>query len=248
MRNLPPDPPAGDELVEWLVYDGLSRCPYLPGQIARLPMRLPVRRLAPSEMAARLEAGDRRQGSLLYRPRCPLCTACEAIRLDVGTFQANSIQRRAWRSGEARLHTRLEQPSVTQRKVELYNLHKRLRGLQLGDGPIDADQYAEFLVDTCVASVELQYWLGDVLVGVAIADHAADGLSAVYCYYDPRLSGLSIGTYSILKQIELCQRLDRRYLYLGLYVAGCEAMEYKSGFLPHQRRIEGVWKEFPPAT
>ncbi len=247
MRHHPPDPPAGNELVEWLVYDGLSRCPYLPGQIARLPMRLPIRRLAPAEMAARLEAGDRRQGSLLYRPRCPLCKACEAIRLDVETFRPNSSQRRAWRTGEAKLVTRLEEPSVTPRKVELYNLHKRLRGLQLSDGPIDAEQYEEFLVDTCVATVELQYWLDDVLVGVAVADHASDGLSAVYCYYDPRLPGLSIGTYSVLKQIELCHRLGRRYLYLGLYVEGCEAMEYKTRFLPHQRRIEGVWLDFPAA-
>src|SRR5665213_963323 len=69
-----------------------------------------------------------------------------------------------------------------------------------------------------------------------------EALSAVYCYYDPVLEKLGIGTYSVLKQIELCKSWELRYLYLGLYISDSERMRYKARFLPHQRRIDGAWQ------
>ena len=35
-----------------------------------------------------------------------------------------------------------------------------------------------------------------------------------------------------------------RYLYLGLYIADCDRMRYKSLFLPHERLIDGRWVEY----
>jgi arginine-tRNA-protein transferase len=82
------------------------------------------------------------------------------------------------------------------------------------------------------------------LAGVAIVDRADNSLSAVYCYYDPAHQRLSLGTYSILKQIELCQSWGLRYLYLGLYIGDCDKMAYKAGFLPHERLVNGRWRGF----
>ncbi|HEY1537258.1 MAG TPA: hypothetical protein VGF76_24725 [Polyangiaceae bacterium] len=48
----------------------------------------------------------------------------------------------------------------------------------------------------------------------------------------------------MLKQIELCKSWGLRYLYLGLYISDSERMRYKARFLPHQRRIDGVWRTF----
>ena len=87
------------------MWDDTIRCPYLPTQTARLPLRLPIRHLRPAELAERLAAGDRRQGVLLYRPTCPTCSACEAIRLEVDRFQPSRTQQSVWRRGDARLQT-----------------------------------------------------------------------------------------------------------------------------------------------
>ena len=84
--------------------------------------------------------------------------------------------------------------------------------------------------------------------GVAIADRASDALSAVYCFYDPDRGALSLGTYSILKQIALCRSWGLRYLYLGLYVGDCNAMRYKARYMPHERLVAGVWQRFERAT
>lgn len=229
---------------EWLVWDETIRCPYLPEQTARLPLRLPMRRLRPTELAQHLAAGDRRQGVLLYRPSCPACVACEAIRVDVQRFMPSRTQRRVWRRGDALLQTEVGPPATTPEKVALYNTHKIERGLLVGDGLLDAAGYEQFLVESCTDTVEIRYRLEGQLVGVAVADRAADALSAVYCFYAPDRAALSIGTYSILRQIALCRIWGLRYLYLGLYVGGCQPMRYKERYLPHERLIGGEWRTF----
>ena len=231
--------------AEWVVYDGLTRCPYISGQIARLPMRLPERPLEADEFEARLAAGDRRQGMLLYRPRCPLCNACEPIRLRVGDFSPTASQRRALRRGDREMEVVISRPRASREKVALYNCHKQGRQLWVGDDPIDLEGYEEFLVETCVDSIEFEYRVAGRLVGVAICDRSANSLSAVYCFYDPSLPQLSIGTYSIMKQLDLCRSWGLEFLYLGLFVADCDAMTYKARFTPHERLVQGAWQRFP---
>ncbi|HEY6081758.1 MAG TPA: arginyltransferase [Polyangiaceae bacterium] len=229
---------------ELVVHDELQPCPYLEDRVSRLPLRIPARGLERQELEARLERGDRRQGLFLYRPACPGCVACEPIRLDLGTFAANRSQRRTLSRGDRVLTVELGEPIADQERVALYNRHKALRGLSAGQGEVDVRSYREFLAMSCCDTLELRYRLGGSLVGIAIADRSSAALSAVYCYYDPAHERLGLGTYSILKQLELCRLWGLRYLYLGLYIAESLHMRYKARFLPHQRLLEGRWVEF----
>jgi arginyl-tRNA--protein-N-Asp/Glu arginylyltransferase len=237
-RLLPGNPP------ELVVYDKTQRCPYLTDRIARLPLRLPARPLSGKELDERLSAGDRRQGLVLYRTSCPSCNACEPIRIDVEQFRPNRSQRRVLRRCDTELDVQVGPPIVDHRRIELYNRHKLGRALGEARDVIDAEGYRDFLVITCCDSFELRYELDGELVGVAIADRGATALSAVYCYYDPKHVSLGIGTYSILKQVELCRRWGLRWLYLGLYIENCRRMVYKGGFLPHERLLDGAWRRF----
>ncbi len=230
--------------VEVVVLDELHRCSYLPGRVARLPYRHPVQQLTPEEFDQRLAEGDRRTGVLLYRTQCPGCQACEPIRLDVQAFRPNATQRREARRGDDLLTVQIGDPVVDDQRVALFNLHRRVRGLDRDNDPIDPASYAEFLVQTCCRTLELSYWHAGRLVGMAIADAGAASLSAVYCFYDPHFRGASLGTYSVLRQVELCRETGRRYLYLGFYVAQSPHMSYKASFHPHQRRIGGQWRDF----
>lgn len=232
-------PPA-----EWLAHDEPLRCPYLPGEIARLPLRLPARPLRREEFSRRLAEGDRRNGIFLYRPTCPTCRACQPVRVDVPRFQPRKSHRRILRRGRRIFRVELGTPTFSPEHLRLYNLHKLARGLSVGSDILDATQYVRFLVDTCVETIEIRYWAGERLAAVAIADRASDALSAVYCYFDPEFSRLSPGTFSILTEIDLCRRWGLRWLYLGLYVRGCPAMEYKAGYLPQERLIDGRWVRF----
>ena len=234
-------PGAPPEIV---VYDQTTSCPYLHDRAARMPLRLPCRRLRRSEVDQRLATGDRRQGFVLYRTLCPACSACEPIRLRADRVRLSRSQRRTLRRGDRELTTTLGPPLVDERRVEIYNLHKLGRDLADGHPSITREAYADFLVNSCCDSYELSISHGSDLVGVAILDRGRTSLSAVYCCYDPRWSRYGIGTYAILKELELCSRWGARYLYLGLHIADCRAMQYKARFVPHERLRAGRWQQF----
>lgn len=229
---------------ELVVYDREQACPYLPERVSRLPLRLPSRPLTGKELDHRLSCGDRRQGFVLYRPRCPSCSACEPIRIRALDYRASRHERRILRRGDAALTLVMGPPRVDQRRVDIYNLHKQGRDLRDGQPPIDVEGYRDFLVATCCDTFEIAFYEGKTLVGVSVVDRSESGLSAVYTCYDPAYSKYSIGTYSILKQLALCEAWDKEYLYLGLYIRECDKMAYKASFLPHERRIDGEWRRF----
>ncbi|MBN8611013.1 MAG: arginyltransferase [Deltaproteobacteria bacterium] len=249
-RMLPVMPP------EILVIDQEEPCPYLEGRTARRPMRLPTRRLRPHELDQRLEAGDRRAGPLFYAQACPSCRACEPLRIDTSRFVATRGQRRAWSKGQRALSMSLGPLVVDDERVALFDRHQSLRGLKR-PGPdgstreFGPDEYHAFLVERAVEAFEIRYFLGDRLVGVAITDRGADAWSAVYTYYEPELAephrSLSLGTFSILAQLELAKRSKVRWLYLGLAIGENEHMRYKLDYLPHERRIDGAWSAFERA-
>lgn len=232
------------EPPELVVYDEPGTCSYLDDQVWRLPLRLPVRMLSREEFARRLTEGDRRQGRLLYRTACPSCRACEPIRLDVRAFAPSKTQRRILRRGDEEITTEIGPIIVDDERVRLYNLHKQGRDLESGETRASLESYRSFLGESCCESFEIRYRVGDELLGVAIVDRAADALSAVYFFWNPAFASLSPGVYSVLKQIELCRRLDLEHLYLGLYIAPCKPMSYKCRFFPHERLIDGAWQRF----
>lgn len=229
---------------EFLVYDHEEPCPYLPDLQARMPLRQPLEPLNGAELDERLDAGDRRCGVFLYRTQCRDCQACEPLRLDVQTFRPTATQRRVFRRGEQQIVTRIGQPIVDQQRVRLYNKHREKRGLADRMGPISLPGYRDFLTATCCETIELSYFVDSKLASVAIADLGRQAISAVYCYFDPDYAGLSLGVYSILKQIALARESGRRYLYLGLYIEASRHMRYKALYRPHERLIEGEWKLF----
>jgi arginine-tRNA-protein transferase len=236
---LPGEPP------ELLVHDEPMRCPYLPSETARLPLRLPLSRISRRQLDARLSLGERRQGRLVYRTACATCRACEAIRIPVADYLLSRTQRRVLRRGLRSIQTEMGAIESDSARARLYNVHKGERGLrQPDDEPLSVAAYGAVLADSCCESFELRYRVDGVLIGVAIVDRGERSLSAVYCYYDPAYAALSPGVFSILFQLELCRRWGLEHLYLGLTVHGCDAMTYKRRYLPHERLVGGCWARF----
>lgn len=208
-------------------------------------MRLPSRSLSATELDERLAEGDRRHGPFLYRPSCDECKECEAIRLPVSDIRSRRAHRRVLKKGDRVFRVELGPPTVDDARLALYAKHKRERDLVTGTvGTLDRRGYESFLVDRCTPAFEMRYWDGDHLAAVAIVDRGEVALSAVYCLWDPDYSDVSLGTYSVLKQIELCRRLGMRHLYLGLYIADNRHMSYKDRYRPHERLVDGHWQRF----
>jgi leucyl-tRNA---protein transferase len=227
-----------------VIQDQHQPCPYLEGVVARMPLRLPIGRLSEDVTDSLLALGYRRSGDFVYRTQCPHCTACEPTRVPVASFVWTNSLRRVLRKGDAELTVKAGPMLSDPVRVDLFNKHRLTRGLSRDDEPIDEEGYRSFLVETCCETLELSFWHRDALVAISIVDVAKQSLSAVYTFFDPDMSRFSLGTYSILKQIEQVSKTGRTYLYLGMYVAENRHLNYKARFVPQQRLVNRSWQDF----
>ncbi|MCA9137950.1 MAG: arginyltransferase [Planctomycetales bacterium] len=230
---------AARDLV--VVYDSLQECPYLDSQVARMPLEYPRRRLFPDDLDRLLELGYRRTGSMLYRTACPNCRECIPTRLDVTEFRITRSMKRILNRADRQLEVRWGKPQVDAERLRLFNAHREARRLSQR-GPADLADYHEFLVATCVETSEIAFRVDGQLIGIAIVDLGRDCVNAVYTHFDPEYGRYCIGTLAILKQIQWAIQTSRVYVYLGLFVAENEHLNYKDRFRPQQRLVDGQWR------
>lgn len=237
------DPVASARPETRVVQDRFEECIYRPGQIARCPARVPVEPLSPEQLDLLLEEGDQRVGSAVFRTECPFCSACEPVRVDVAAFVASRSQRRVARRN-ADLVVEMGPPTLSRRRVGLWNRHRRKRGLLTEHSRRDPVGYQEWLVESCAPTTEVRYLLDGRIVAVSLLDVGRTAANSAYCYFDPALGSRSLGVYSVLHEIEHCRSLGLRWYYLGLWVEDCAALRYKSSYHPHERLVEGRWVRY----
>lgn len=210
-----------------------------------------------------LEKGFRRTDDLVYRADCPDCRKCTPIRITAKKFEPSKSQRRILRVNSdisVKIETDPEQ-FITDEKAMLYSAYDKRHNPDERK-PVEAyrdDLYhmngitgtADGITASYSGTINMDYRIRNSdgtpgrLIGTGIIDAGADSLSSNYFYYDtaPEIMKRSIGTYSILREIELCTRLGFTYYYLGYWIADCRKMVYKKNFRPHELCTDGNWKE-----
>ena len=84
---------------------------------------------------------------------------------------------------------------------------------------------------------------GGTLIGVGICDVCEESLSSVYFYFDPGERKRGLGTFSAMWEIAWAGEAGIPFYYLGYWVRGCGAMEYKANFRPCEvLGTDGVWR------
>lgn len=218
-------------------------CPYLPGRTAQ--DRAIWAGSIPPELYQRfMDAGFRRSGKLLYQPACHGCRACASIRVPVGKFRPDKSQRRCVRrNSDVRVH--LGRPTCSKEKFALYRKYvSQWHGRADVD---DASAFESFLYDSPLSTtVEFEYRDGaGILLAVGICDQCPSALSSVYVYFDPAHSSRGLGTFAALQEIDFAARFVLSHYYLGYWVPGCTAMEYKDVYRPNEiLHADGVWRCF----
>jgi leucyl-tRNA---protein transferase len=216
-------------------------CAYLPPREARSRGFACAR--MPGEVYQQLmDAGFRRSGLLVYQPACVGCRECRPLRVPVAGFIRSVSQRRTWKKNSDLVVT-VAEPKATQEKYELYARYMRERHGREEDATAEA--FATFLYESPVETLEMEYRdAAGKLVAVGICDRLERALSSVYFYYNPSEHRRGLGTYGVLWEIEYARARGLAFYYLGYWVRGCAAMEYKASFGPHEILGEdGLWRE-----
>ena len=219
-------------------------CSYLPDRRAVTVFAEPTRDKTVWEHTLLTQNGFRRSGEQVYRPQCPDCRACEAVRIPVRQFRLRRRHRRALQANcDVEMITR-----PARFDEEHFALYRRYQSTRHAGGEMDNPtprEYRDFLISPWSRTVFYEFREGRRLLAVAVTDQLLDGLSAVYTFFEPGLATRSLGVYAVLRQIEETRRLGLEWLYLGYWIPGCAKMVYKAGFQPQERFVEGRWGRKP---
>lgn len=216
-------------------------CGYLENREARSLIATPSHLIDTTTYSDLVMLGFRRSGGFTYRPHCDTCNACVPVRLPVAEFIPDRSQRRAWKQ-HANLQATVRRLEYDEEHYALYTAYQHMRHPGGGMDKDDREQYRNFLMQSQVDSMLVEFREDGILRMVSVVDVLSDGLSAVYTFYDSADSKASYGTYSVLWLAQWCREQYLPYLFLGYWIRDCRKMAYKTNFKPLEGFIDGDWQ------
>ena len=219
-------------------------CSYLPEQNSQTLFVDPAFPMDMTAYQALLDRGFRRSGNHIYRPHCPYCASCVALRLPLEAFRPNRSQRRCWNKNHPLIQVRIRPPRFDENHYKLFQKYIKGRHPRGGMDNSSPDEYMEFLTAPWCQTVFFEFRLDGQLVGIAVTDILPRSFSAIYTFFDPRLKQYGLGVYALLNQIEYARMGGRSWLYLGYWIADCDKMNYKDAYRPLEGWTGYEWKRF----
>lgn len=224
---------SSGDIIEFSTLE--SRCVYLSNE--RMKMQYKYIKYCSEKMCSDLiRRGWRRFGDYFSRPSCDNCDKCLSLRIDVNNFDFTKSVRKVLRKND-QTKMIIRKPSVSHEHLKLYEKYHKFMQVKKGWDyySVNADSYYDLYVKGfSTFGREILYIHDSKLVGVDLVDFLDDGLSAIYFYYDPDYMHLSLGNYSIYKQIEMAKERELKWIYMGYYVKACDSLNYKEKFKPYQ--------------
>lgn len=216
-------------------------CPYIPANSAHHQTTQPGTALSSDIYSELINLGFRRAGDRIHRPNCLHCTQCISLRIPVSLFHANRSQRRVFSKNINLSVTVVINPDYSN-YLDLYQEYIKHRHPESESMQDALSTFEDFLFSPWSDTFSIEFRLpNQQLICVSICDPLKQGWSAVYTFFDIEYSHLSLGTFSILKQIELLKHRHLDYLYLGYWINDCDKMNYKTQFKPCEGFTNEHW-------
>lgn len=222
---------------------GLSQpfeCSYLPNRQEQLLVILDPSCYSSNKFESLLGLGFRRSGNQIYRPHCPICSACSSVRVLANEFMPTKSQKRKLNKAKNRFEVKYSQVE----REQYYPLYSKYISLRHQDGsmyPPDKSQFQSFLFCSWLTITFIELWDQENLVAVAVTDCMDNAISAIYTFFDPDYEHFSLGTVMILQQLKFAKQQRKQFVYLGYQIDECDKMKYKTQFLPAQKQLNDQW-------
>ena len=227
-------------------------CPYLEGKQERKVFTHLVGERAEQVNDMLSQGGFRRSQNIAYRPACEGCRACVSVRVVVDEFRPGKSFRRVLTANSGLIGNEIP-PSPTSEQFSLFRRYLDDRHATGGMAEMTSLDYAMMVEDTHVNTMMVEYrhrgpdtaitGKGEgPLIGVALTDVLANGLSMVYSFFDTDPKYKSLGTFMILDHLRKARKKGLPYLYMGYWVEGSQKMEYKTRFQPQEHLGMSGWQ------
>ncbi len=227
-------------------------CGYIASNKAQSLIATPYAAVDADVYSALIQQGFRRSGKFSYRPHCENCNACTPVRLVLDQFTPTRSQKRAHKM-HSDLTANILPLDFQQDHFALYNAYQTIRHpeetTERKEHTDEETQYRQFICQSHVESFMIEFRdANNALKIVSIVDVLADGLSAVYTFYDATIQKASYGTFAIMWLTDWAKRSNYPYLYLGYWIQQSPKMTYKEKFNVQERLIDGEWQVASPQT
>lgn len=225
-----------------------SVCPYFPERQALLDEAWAMEPVDGAELDELLAHGWRHFSGYFFRDACPECLACIPLRVPVYSFEPSRGQRRVLRNNADTAFEIMRVPdlpaTVFDEALAVYDAFGQGR---YGKPPVDAEQFKLTFFSSPTPTFVSLCRVGGKLAGVGFLDRGATTLSTIYFAFDPAFAELSPGTFSILREIQWAREQGLAWYYLGYWIPGHAAMDYKALIRPHQRMdwAAETWSDAP---
>ncbi|MFN5620632.1 MAG: GNAT family N-acetyltransferase [Flavobacteriales bacterium] len=147
------------------------------------------------------------------------------IRFPVRSFSMRRSHAKLFRKNMKRFTLRVGTPRVDARREELYRgqMHrfKAFVHETLEDILLSPRMGAE------IDAMEIGVYDGEKLVAVSYIDAGESSMASILCLYDPAYARFSLGTFTMLLEIDMAKRLGLDYYYPGYVLDLPSGFDYK---------------------
>lgn len=154
------------------------------------------------------------------------------IRFPTVSFSMRKSHAKLYRKNMRRFTIRVGTPQVDERREELYRGHlhrfKAFVHESLGDIQLSPHMGAE------IDAMEVAVYDDKKLVAVSYVDVGESSMASILCLYDHHYASFSLGTFTMLLEMDMAKRLGLDYYYPGYVLDLPSSFDYKLELGPCQ--------------
>jgi leucyl-tRNA---protein transferase len=186
--------------------------------------------LAPARLDAYLASGWFRNAYMMYRAKL-ICLNDDLfsvvnIRLRTNEYEPSKKLRKIERRCESRFTTIVRPMQLDQEKEALYQQHKnRFEGFIYGS--LKYFFYGEIGYHKIFNTYEVCVYDGLQLVAVSFFDFGQTSAASLLGIFDQSYSKYSLGTFTMLKEVEYCMEQGMEFYYPGYILDKSSVFDYK---------------------
>lgn len=200
----------------------------------------------PEQMDSLWERGWRHFGPIFYRYKEAITNDgvrhVLPLRVDIEGFAPSKSQRRVLRKN-LDVEVRVKRAQLDAERQQLFDRHK----LRFKDNI--PNSLEDFLgpapqAGPCL-TIEVGGYLDNKLIAASYLDVGSTSVSSIYAYFHPDHSDRSLGTATVLWEMVVARRSNKRWYYPGYCYVEPSGYDYKRHFHPMQCYNWEGWEPLP---